>query len=745
VNGESLKAIHVLSLGFCALCAQSIFIRELMALFTGTELVIGILLAGWLLSVGFGGLVGGRVVKGVGRGELFRFTIMAFIVSLLLPATAVGIRFGRGWIVSVPGVLPPFAPAILLSFAAMAPFGFLYGTLYNSASRLWKREGGIQSGVTRVYIWEAAGSLAGAVAFSFILLTLFSQLEASFVIAFVVIGLFAVASGDGRPIALRSACLLAIGIAFLIIAPRLDRVSIEAVYPGYRVERFLSSRYGEIVAASREEVVSYFSGGGRLFSVPEPERAEEVVHLPLLLHPEPKRLLLIGGSLGGGWEEAIKHPSIESIDCLELDGELLRLALETTVTDSSMQSRIGSTWSIDVGSGRTVRFIEGDGRFFLSTRRQRYDVIILNAPPPINLQWNRYYTREFFELARASLNPGGLFGFGHPSSENFISDEQAVVLRSLEITIESVFGEVTILPGSTVHFIAGDTPTDPEMIVPRLEAGGVETRYISRDFLPYRFSKERIDFLRAALDRADGAARNTDMRPVLPMQELVLEGRRSGSRLMTVFTALISSSPLIVVGVLVTAIVVLFIAARAGAAARLSVWAVGFGSFLLQLLVLLIYQSFTGILYHAIVMMTALFMAGASVGAYVSNRRGWTAGRALRLMHLLFIVLALSLIAWTFVLGGGGVPQGAAHAVFLFCAFCGGGLTGMYYPVVVRTALPDNGRAVPATFYAWDLFGACVGGFVGGAVLFPALGVHGTALFVVFVHLAASVLVVGRW
>ena len=128
-----------MALGFCALCAQAIFIRELMALFTGTELVIGVLFAGWLLWVGLGGLVGGRILRGMGRQDFVLFAVMVLIVSLLLPVTAVVIRFGRGLIATAPGELPRFAPAILLSLAAMAPFGFLYGTLYNSASGLWRK------------------------------------------------------------------------------------------------------------------------------------------------------------------------------------------------------------------------------------------------------------------------------------------------------------------------------------------------------------------------------------------------------------------------------------------------------------------------------------------------------------------------------------------------------------------------------------------------------------------------------
>jgi predicted membrane-bound spermidine synthase len=72
-------------------------------------------------------------------------------------------------------------------------------------------------------------------------------------------------------------------------------------------------------------------------------------------------------------------------------------------------------------------------------------------------------------------------------------------------------------------------------------------------------------------------------------------------------------------------------------------------------------------------------------------------------------------------------------------------LTGSYYGIVVRTAFPDGGRYVPAAFYAWDVFGACVGGLLGGMLLFPALGLTGTALCIALMHALALALIAGRW
>jgi spermidine synthase len=742
VKGYSIKPVHILVLGVCALLAQAMFLREVISFFTGTEMVVGILIAAWLFWVGAGGIYGGRIVAPAARRDRTVFMWLAVAVACLLPSTTVAIRIGRSMLVRPPGELPPLAPALVFSVLVIAPFGLIYGTLYNVASRLVADPvKGLPGGISRVYIWEASGTLTGAVLFSVVLLPLISQLQAAFAVAFIVIAVVLLSVPRTKRFVWRLAVTVLMGIAIVLSAARIDRWSIGAVYPGYTIERYLSSRYGEVVALSTEGLLSFFSGGGRLFSVPEPEVAEEIVHIPMLLHPRPQRVLLIGGSLGGGWEEAVKHPSLEHLDCLELDGRLLSLAI-----DLVPEGAAGDGPGARAGRKCDVRFVVADGRFHLTGGPEPYDVIIVRTPPPVNMQWNRYYTREFFDLARRSLRPGGVLAFTHPSSENFLSPSLVRLLRSIKLTLEGVFEEVILLPGPTTHFIAGGEPLSGDVFLARLEARGIETRYINEDFLPFRFSPERIDFLRSSVEGADEVDINTDARPMLTFYELLLEGQRTGSSIIGVFGALIGLPPFLPAVILFGVIFVIGLVVRGGAAARLSIWAVGFGSFLFQLVVLLAYQSYSGHLYHAIVILTALFMAGAAFGAFLSHRASdRLRHRHLRMIHLSFIGLTLLLIGWFHALSTLGPPLIPGSIVFMVFSVLCGFLTGAYYPVVVRMALPQERRAVPAVFYAWDLFGACAAGFIGGIVLFPITGITGTALLVSGIHALAGVLLVGRW
>jgi spermidine synthase len=722
-------------MGLLAICAQAIFVRETMSLFTGTEFVIGIVLAAWLLWVGLGGLVGGMFLRHRRTMEYRDFAIAGIAAALLLPLTVVAIRFARSLIAQPPGSFPPVSHAILISIVLIAPFGFLYGAIYNIASLLWGGgDRGLKGGVSRVYIWEALGSLGGAFIFAFILVSFLSHLGSSVFLALLVIAVLLL----GDPVRESALPRIAIFALFALIAalvtPKVDSWTMGRIFAGYRIEDFRASRYGEVVAASRAELLSFYQGGSRLFSVPEPERAEEIVHIPMLIHPEPHSVLLIGGCLGGGWQEAVKHPSVESVDCLELDGELLSM-----VSDMGA-GRIGAL----AGGELDITFVQSDGRRYLSRTDRKYDVILLVAPPPLNLQWNRYYTVEFFSLVEESLEEGGIFGFTHPSSENFLSDAQAEVLSILMSTMEEVYDEVLLLPGSVCHIIGGAGPLDTATMLERLHDRGISTDYVSAEFLPFRFSRERIETLRRRIMSEEGSI-NSDTKPILPIREIALEGDRIGSGLLSGIELLGDMPQALPAGVLGGLLLIILTIGRRKGAPGLAVGAVGLGSFLLQLIVLLSYQAFSGLLYHAIVLLTAIFMAGAAAGAYVSMKRKDVTRAGLSAIHGGFILIAVIMLSIHTDAFRSAVPYEVLNAAYFALAGITGALTGAYYPLVVRTALRERGRTVPAFFYAWDLFGACLGGSIGGMILFPLIGLGGTLLFIAGIHLAVPLLLVGRW
>ncbi|HSG80604.1 MAG TPA: fused MFS/spermidine synthase [Gemmatimonadota bacterium] len=120
-------------------------------------------------------------------------------------------------------------------------------------------------------------------------------------------------------------------------------------------------------------------------------------HLPLLLHPAPKRVAVIGLASGTTAGSALRH-DLESLDVVEI---------EPAVVTASHQ--------FDFVNGRPLedprtRVTVADGRTFLLLEDRRFDVIVSEPSNPWMSGVSNLFTREFFELARERLAQDGIFG-----------------------------------------------------------------------------------------------------------------------------------------------------------------------------------------------------------------------------------------------------------------------------------------------------------------------------------------------
>ncbi|HXV65448.1 MAG TPA: hypothetical protein VEK15_32430 [Vicinamibacteria bacterium] len=146
-----------------------------------------------------------------------------------------------------------------------------------------------------------------------------------------------------------------------------------------------------------------------------------LAHLPLLLHPEPGNVLVIGLGSGVTAGSALTHP----IDQLEV------VEISTGVVEAQ---RFFSDVNHQPTEDRRFRLIVGDGRNHLLLTDRRYDVVISEPSNPWMAGVSGLFTREWFALAKRRLSPSGLFcQWAH--LYNFPEDD----LRTLVGTFTDVF------------------------------------------------------------------------------------------------------------------------------------------------------------------------------------------------------------------------------------------------------------------------------------------------------------------
>lgn len=125
---------------------------------------------------------------------------------------------------------------------------------------------------------------------------------------------------------------------------------------------------------------------------------EMIAHVPLFLHPNPEKVLIIGGGDGGVARECVRHECVKSVTMVEIDGKVVELAKEFLPTISAAMIRQDPKLTVKIG----------DGIGFMAAASNEYDVIIVDCSDPIG-PGEGLFTEEFYKNVLKALKPDGLF------------------------------------------------------------------------------------------------------------------------------------------------------------------------------------------------------------------------------------------------------------------------------------------------------------------------------------------------
>ena len=121
-----------------------------------------------------------------------------------------------------------------------------------------------------------------------------------------------------------------------------------------------------------------------------------LAHVPLLFHPHPERVMVLGLASGMTAGEALLYP-IEQLDVLEINAEAVKAC------------EIFGPWNNDCLNDSRTQIIVQDGRNHLALTRNRYDVIISEPSNPWMAGLANLYTLEFFQTVKEHLKSPGIF------------------------------------------------------------------------------------------------------------------------------------------------------------------------------------------------------------------------------------------------------------------------------------------------------------------------------------------------
>jgi spermidine synthase len=788
-----------LLMGFTFTVTQGLLIRELLVAFFGNEMSIGLVLASWLVLEAIGSGLLGRLAGRWGANPA-SFALLQVLFALFLPLCLYAAYSSRSLVGAIPGEGVGLLPIAWASFLILAPLGLVDGAMFAFGARAYGHLiGSAAPSISRVYVLEALGGLAGGLVFTFLFIPFLVSVQ--IVLLLSSLNLLAAAlilysdrfrRGVRRTLSAGLLVLVVSALAFLLSpeAGKVQRLALGRQWPGYDLLYSQNSVYGNVALVQREEQYTFFADGIPIVTAPVPDVAsvEELVHLPLLFVPRPRRVLVLSGGVGGVIQELAKYP-LERIDYAELDPLLIEAVQEfpTPLTASELAD---PRLNIEYVDGR--RLVSQVWRAVLAGGDQPYDLVIVNLPYPSTLQLNRLYTVEFYRMVRDLLSSDGVLVASSPGSLSYMSDQ----LRHLNLMVfdalQAVFPSIRPVPGDRTLWLAspsGQLLNAPlETLVTRWQERDIGARLVGPDHIRLRLDQRYLDWFWSSMDVALGtpgsgdvleqesggiaqpahaapATLNRDLHPVGLYHGLAYWNALFSPRLAKVLTLAgglrlwMLALPLLALA-LALLLVVRTTGRGRGALVPLAIAATGFTGMTADLIIIFAFQSLYGYVYNWIGLLITAFMAGLALGGWLmartlpvatiltgavlpDSRRMRGILLRLELALILFWALLPILLVLVYSQSGPQVVSAFTQVLFFLLNALAGFLVGAQFPVANQIWLQGRhaGERATGVLYATDLAGAALAAVLVSVLFLPLLGMVETCVLAAVLKVGSLLLV----
>lgn len=402
-------AVFVLS-GFATLALEVVWFRTIVLVARPTVYTFAVMLATVLA-----GIAAGSYLITPWMRRRWNWVGVLAAIEIALAGAALWSLGMLARVTDVNAAIAPYVSGFLpsqLTFAlaaalpAILPASVLMGMGFPIGLRLWVADEATgAAAASRIGVFNSLnliGAIFGSLAGGFLLLPSLGSRRSLIVIAALIFasGCALIVAAVRRPIP-RLLWAGALTAVFVLAAVRTPDP----------FDLFLSVRYPKEPVAWREEAVDATVSilgnheGGYIMVLNGNHQANDtpamlsyhrrIAELPLAVHPDAKEVLVVG--LGGGATAgAISFLEGVRLDIVELSPAVVRA------------SRFFANANHQVLSRPNVHLYIDDGRNFLALRNKKYDVITADIIEPLHAGSNNVYSREYFQLVRAALKPGGM-------------------------------------------------------------------------------------------------------------------------------------------------------------------------------------------------------------------------------------------------------------------------------------------------------------------------------------------------
>ena len=507
--GATLAYITIAISGATALAAEVIWARLLSLMLGATVYTFSIILAVFLIGLGIGSSVGSWLAGGLVRPRValgvcqmmvaVAVAWAAFMLAAVLPHWPVNPSLTTSpWIT--------FQLDITRTVWAILPSALFWGASFPLALASIAARGQDPARlVGEVYAANTVGAILGAVGASLVLVgSLGTQGAQRLIVVLAVISALLMfipmmlpsraddSRGTDRP-SLGTLAIAGVTVATilaLLLAKGVPKVPAGLVAYGRFLPTWTQQPQYLFVGEGMNSsvVVSDWGNGVRNFHVsgkieastePQDMRLQRLLgHLPALAHPSPKSVLIVGFGAGVTAGTFVLHPGIERIVICEIEPLIPQVV-----------GRYFGPQNYEVLNDPRVEVIYDDARHYILTTDEKFDIITSDPIHPWVKGAATLYTKEYFDLVKEHLNPGGVVTQWVPLYESTPD-----VVKSEVATFVGAFPNATVW-GNTNNGQGYDTVLLGQEGAMRIDIDALQARLARPEYLRVTESLSEVGFI----------------------------------------------------------------------------------------------------------------------------------------------------------------------------------------------------------------------------------------------------------
>ena len=446
-SGAPIIYIAIAISGMTALAAEVIWTRILSLLFGATVYTFSLILAVFLIGLGIGSTLGSALSRGIARPRVALAWCQMSLCAAIAWSAFILMKSLPYWPVDPSLATDPWLNMqmdLVRSLWAVLPGAILWGASFPLAlSSIASRGQDPARLVGGVYAANTVGAIFGSLGASLVLVAWIGSQHAQQVlivlsaISALLVGapaFFGRESGKSQfqsafaiPLLLAAACAGLLAWSVPALPARLVEYGrFAAVRGAMNTTVYVGEGLTASVAVSTlpDGIMNYHNAGKvQASSDPADMRLQRMLgHLTTLIPENPRSVLVIGCGAGVTAGAVSVDPRTEHVTIAEIEPLVPQVV-----------STYFSHYNFDVVRNPKVQVRVDDGRHFLLTTKEKFDGITSDPLDPWVKGAAALYTREFFEIAKQHLNPGGVvtqFVQLYESNEDAVKSEIATFFEA---------------------------------------------------------------------------------------------------------------------------------------------------------------------------------------------------------------------------------------------------------------------------------------------------------------------------